>query len=179
MKKIKNFRLELRRGYIERELRKNKQEVPAEELKTRIQEIQSVALPATVYATFSADIFKTGECVKKAEYVSIVALVLNGISDELPKDDIYRAIIKDAFDFSIDLIIKLIEIEASKEECDLSSPEEVSPENLFSVKEVCDNIKFSKIGISYSEGVLSPAMTKFFKVYWLSKRKSIKSRASK
>ena len=81
MKKIKNFRLELRRGYIERELRKNKQEISAEELKTRIQEIQSVARPATVYATFPADIFKTGECMKKAEYVSIVALVLIGISD--------------------------------------------------------------------------------------------------
>jgi len=171
MKKIKNFKIDLRRGYIQRELRKKNPDSSVEDMEKRIEETQQGFQPATVYETFPSCVLDKVQGMEKAVSVSVIALTLGDIAATVPKDDIYDAIIKDAFDFSLDFVIKLITIESEKEECELSCPAEFLPDKVFSVPAISDSMEFSKIGICFSEGKLSPVLTKIFGVGWFPKKK--------
>ena len=171
MKKIKNFKVDLRQGYILRELKKRGLAVSEEDLYEKIRVVQDAISPATIYDTFSSSgpekIIDSGGAVS----VSVFAVTLGKKLDAVPQDEITGVIIADAMDASINFVKKLLLIEAEVEHCELLDIAEMPPAAVSSNKKLCDAMEFHKIDLDFDGGRVSPSYTKFYSVGWLLKKR--------
>jgi len=171
MKKIKNFKIDLRQGYILRELKKRKISISEEELYEKIKSVQDAILPATIYYTFSssdvAGIIDRGDAVS----VSVYAVTLGKKLDAIASDEVTGIIIDDAIDIAANFVKKLIQIEAEDDRCELLEPVEIPPAAVFSNSKLCEVMEFSKIDILFDNGRIAPQRTKFFSIGWLLKKR--------
>jgi len=169
---IKNFKIALRQGYIFRDLKKKKMVVDNEnELSEKIKEIQNNIKPATVYETFNPAVF--GEKIDSGKSIAatLFAVTLGKEVETLYKNEILDTSLKDGLEAAKNFVLKLIQKEAEEERCELLEPIAVEPAVVFENQKNLSKMDFSKIGIKFESGILSPANTKFFAVGWLLKKK--------
>lgn len=169
---IKNFKVNLRQGYIFRELKKRKIAAgPEEEFTEKLKEIQSRIKPATVYDSFKPEIFRSHFDAGKALVVSLFAVTLGNAVETPEKNEITDASLKDGLDVAKNFVTKLIQIEAEEEHCELMEPVEMEPEKIFKNQKILKTLDFSKIDIKFQDNVISPENTKFFTINWILKKK--------
>lgn len=173
MKMIKNFRINLRQGYIFRDVKKKKNaaEISEERLSEKLKEIHSHLKPATVYETFNPAVFGKKIDFGKSVAVSLFAGTLGKEVETLCKNEILDAALKDGLEVCKNFVLKLIQIEAEQEHCELLEPTGVEPAAVFENQKILSKMDFSKIGIKFESAVLFPANTKFFVVGWILKKK--------
>ncbi|MBI5573966.1 MAG: hypothetical protein HY919_05370 [Elusimicrobia bacterium] len=171
MKLIKNFRIALRRGYVFRDLKKKKIEISEEELSRKLKEIHSHLKSATVYETFNPAVFGKKTDFGKSIAVTLFAVTLGKEIETLCKNEILDASVKDGLEVCKNFILKLIQIEAEEEHCELLEPTEVEPTIVFENQKILSKMDFSKIGIKFESGNLAPVNTKLFVIGWLLKKK--------
>lgn len=171
MKKIKNFKITLRQGYILRELKKRGISISEEDLYEKIKAVQDALAPATIYDTFSssdpAGIINCGASVS----VSIYAVTLGKKLDAVPADEVTSIIIGDAMAASVNFVKKLVQIEAEKDRCELLDAVEMPFADVFSNSKLCEAMEFLKIDVSFDGGRISPGYTQFYSIGWLLKKK--------
>lgn len=171
MKLIKNFRIALRQGYIFRELKKRKIEIPEEELPQKLNEIQACIKPATAYETFNPAVFGKKLDFGKSVAATLFAVTLGNEIETLSKNEILDASVKDGLEVCKNFVLKLIRTEAEEEHCELLEPAQIEPAIIFENQKISSKMDFSKIEIKFESGILSPIYTKFFIVDWLLKKK--------
>jgi len=171
MKKIKNFKIDQRQGYILRELKKRNISISEEELYEKIKEVQDAVLPATIYDTFSSTdpsgIIDCGDAVS----ISVFAVTLGKNLDVIASGEITGVIIDDAMDASVNFVKKLIQIEAEEDHCELLEPVEMPPDSVYSNSKLCKAMEFSKIDIQFDNGRVLPKSTRFYSIGWLLKKR--------
>jgi len=168
---IKNFKINLRQGYIFRDLKKKKFEISEQQLSKKLKEIHSHLKPATVYETFNPAVFGKKIDFGKSVAVSLFAITMGSAAETLEKNEIFEAALKDGIEVAKNFVFKLIHIEAEKEHCELLEPTEVEPSIIFENQKILSKIDFSKIGIKFEDVGLTPVNTKFFVIGWLLKKK--------
>ncbi|MDD5687082.1 MAG: hypothetical protein PHE88_04535 [Elusimicrobia bacterium] len=168
---IKSFKIELRQGYIFRELKKRKVEVSEEELSEKVKEIQKCIKPATVYDSFNPAIFQKKIDFGKSVAFSLFAVTLGKEVEALEKSDIVEASLMDGLEVAKHFVLKLVQIEAEQEHCELLEVIKVEPQKVFENQKILNTIEFSKVDIKYEAETVSPEYTRFFAVGWVLKRK--------
>ena len=168
---IKNFKIVLRQGYILRSLRKTDKAITEQELSDRISEIQKHLKPATIYDTLAPALFKKSEEFGKAVAISLFAVTLGEEVESLEKTEILSVSLKDGLEAAKTFVLKLIQLEAEEEHCEILEPVEVGPEVIFENKKILSKIDFAKIGIKFESGILKPENTKFMLAGWLVKKR--------
>ena len=171
MKMIKNFKINLRQGYVFREVKKKKIEISEEELSQKLKEIQSCIKPATVYETFSPAVFGKKIDFGKSIAATLFAITLGKEIETLCKNEILDASVKDGLEVCKNFILKLIYLEAEEEHCELLETTEVESSIISENQKILQKMDFSKIGIKFESGGLIPVSTKFFVIGWLLKKK--------
>jgi len=171
IKLIKNFKIALRQGYIFWDLKKKKIDISEEELSQKLKEIQLCIKPATVYETFNPTVFGKKLDFGKSVAITFFAVTLCKEVETLDKNKITDAALKDGMEVCKNFVLKLIQIETEEEHCELLEPTEVEPSIIFGNQKVLSKIDFTKIGIKFELGNLTPVSTKFFAVGWLLKKK--------
>ena len=171
MKLIKNFKINLRHGYILRDLRKLKIEVSEDDVISKSDELQKIFKSGTLYDSFKPEIFRDYSDFGKSVTVTLFAVTLGVEVEKLEKDAITEAALKDGLEVGKTFALKLIEMEAENEDCELTDSAEIEPQKIFENEKVLKTIDFSKIDIKFEAGILSPVYTKFYCVGWLPKKK--------
>lgn len=171
MKLIKNFRITLRQGYIFRDLKKKKTDISEQQLSEKLKEIHSHLKPATIYETFNPAVFGKKIDFGKSVAATLFAITLGSEVETLEKNEIIDAALKDGIEVAKIFVFKLIHIESEEEHCELLEPTEVEPSVIFENPKILSKMDFSKVGIKFESGGLSPIYTKFFVVGWLLKKK--------
>jgi len=168
---IKNFKINLRQGYIFRDLKKKKTDISENELSERLKEIHSHLKPATIYETFNLAVFGKKIDFGKSVAVSLFAGTLGKEVETLCRNEILDAALKDGLDVCKNFVLKLIQIESEQEHCELVEPTEVEPSIIFENTKILSKMDFSKIGVKFESGILTPVNTKFFVIGWVLKKK--------
>ncbi len=171
MKLIKNFRIALRQGYIFRDLKKKKFEISEEQLSEKLKEIHLHLKSATVYETFNPAVFGKKIDFGKSVAATLFAITLGSIVETLEKNEILDTSLRDGCEVIKNFVLKLIQKEAEEEHCELLEPTEVEPSIIFANQKILSKMDFSKIGIKFESGGLTPVNTKFYVVGWLLKKK--------
>ncbi|HAM39046.1 MAG: hypothetical protein A2474_00910 [Elusimicrobia bacterium RIFOXYC2_FULL_34_12] len=171
MKLIKNFKINLRQGYIFRDLKKQKFDISEDLLSEKLNEIQKNIKPATVYDSFKPDVFRGYFDLGKSIAVSLFTVTLGKDVELLEKNEIIKSSLSDGLDVAKCFTIKLIEIEAEKEHCEIVEPLEIEPPKIFENYKILKSMDFSKIGVRFEYNKISPEYTKFFACNWLLRKK--------
>jgi len=161
----------LRQGYVFRDLKKKKIDISEEELSQKLKEIQNNIKLATVYETFNPAVFGKKIDFGKSVAVSLFAITLGSEIETLDKNEILDTSLKDGLEVAKNFVLKLIQKEAEEEHCELLEPTEVDPSIIFANQKVLSKMDFSKIGIKFESGGLTPVNTKFFVLGWTLKKK--------
>jgi hypothetical protein len=171
MKKIKNFKIELRKGYILRELKKRGIVVTEDELCGKMETLAGLIKPATVYETFKPEDVVSIWAGPVSVSVSIFAVTLGMPQQEAASDGVDEAILKDAMDASVGFVEKLLRMEADKENCDLTELVAAAPTAVAEVPAVMAELNFPRISVSVEGGAMSPKHTRLCAVGWILRRK--------
>ncbi|OGS45987.1 MAG: hypothetical protein A2539_06645 [Elusimicrobia bacterium RIFOXYD2_FULL_34_15] len=171
MKLIRNFKINLRQGYIFRELKKRKIDISEEILAEKIKEIQKNIKPATVYDSFKPDVFRGYFELGKSIAISLSSITLGKDVESLEKNEITDVSLKDGLDVARHFIFKLIEMEAEEEHCEVTEPIEIDSPKIFENYKILKEVDFSKIGVKFEYNKIFPEYTKFFAINWLLKKK--------
>jgi hypothetical protein len=151
--------------------KKNVVDISEEQIFDKLKEIHPRLNPATVYETFNPAVFGKKIDFGKSVAVSLFAITTGSAAETLEKNEILDAALKDILEVAKIFVFKLIQIESGEEHCELLEPTEVEPSIIFVNQKILSKIDFSKIGIKFESGVLTPVNTKFFVVGWLLKKK--------
>ncbi|MBN1385004.1 MAG: hypothetical protein JW983_09015 [Elusimicrobia bacterium] len=171
MKMIKSFKINLRQGYILRGLKKRKIDITEEVLAEKLGEIQGLIKPATIYDTLKPEVFR-GCCeAGKSIAVSFLAVTLGKDVETLEKNEITMLSLTDGLEIAQGFVMKLLQIEAEDERCNLAEAVELEPRKVFENQKLLKTIDFSKLDVSFSDNIVSPENTKFFTVNWSLRKK--------
>jgi hypothetical protein len=189
MRKIKNFRINLR---VKEILRIIKRFVNAVELSVELEEevrqcccfYSRFLVPSVVYETFSKEPFSfvcEKEVPSKWIAKSVFFVTIGGnICEKYEKDEgifgehtekIISAIAVDALEQSKKFIQRLISNEAQGENCEISKSIDIPP-HLYETAAGC--IPTDKIAISAKDGKLNPRYSECGLFYWIPSKKKTK-----
>jgi hypothetical protein len=171
MKLIKNFKINLRQGYIFRELKKRKIDISEEDLTEKLKKIQNLIKSATVYDSLKPDVFRGSFDIGKSVCVSLIAVTLGKDVESLDKNEVVEVSLNDGLGVAQNFVLKLVQIESEEEHCELTEPFEIEPQKVFENQKILKTMDFSKISIKYEGNLMFPVNTKFYGVNWLLKKK--------
>jgi hypothetical protein len=194
MRKIKNFKVNLRTKEISRVLKKlnniSEVSVELEEIIKRSCCMYSKFLhPSAVYDTFSRDsslLFEENTTLSKFVACSVFFVTVGNSLDEEYKLDtnafgeytstIVSAIAMDALEQSKNFLQRLISNEAKYESCEISRIEEIR-NNIYG--EFAEMVPIEKINLEIVSGELKPKYSSCGLLYWIPSKKKQKNQLNK
>lgn len=170
MRKIVGFRLPIRPHEVKRRAKKLKLELPPEpELQALLEKAGRDAAPAVLFDTFKHP--DPDQPVLSPMTGLAYSVVLATLGERFDSDEgLMPAIRAAAVEEAVRFATSLIEEEAAKDACALSP---ITPlEGSAALEAAVRKLEGSKIGVSLSEGALTPRASAAVSLSWLSKSKA-------
>jgi leucyl-tRNA synthetase len=202
MKKIKKFKVNIRKHEILRQLKNQQFAVTGADVDASIDRaitlMQDMISPSTVYETISRQSLRPefAETISRAAHkdhsdketqldflqdsiaVSVCAVTIGALAPVPPDiaEQVWHATAHNALDGATRFVWDLIKEEAEQEDCELSSAQTIN--DAARIREFEPGLDFSKIDLAIDEhGCLNPQFSRFVAVHWIPKKTAKRSHA--